>query len=54
MKKAMACQTIPKVAGWKIATMMKRYARPLEAAGFDTWLVNARDVRHLPPVIRDL
>jgi hypothetical protein len=27
----MACQTIPQVAGWKIATMMKHYARLLDA-----------------------
>jgi hypothetical protein len=30
-KKAMACQTIPQVAGWKTATMMKHYARVLDA-----------------------
>jgi hypothetical protein len=27
----MACQTIPRVVGWKIATMMKHCARLLDA-----------------------
>jgi hypothetical protein len=39
-KNAMACQTIPQVASWKTATMMKHYARPLRGI-LRTWPISA-------------
>src|SRR6516162_1094869 len=48
MSDRLACLGVTRVVMEATADYWKPVFYLLEAAGFDTWLVNARDVRHLP------
>ena len=48
----LACLGVTRVVTEATSDYWKPVFYVLEAAGFETWLVNARDVEHLPGVPR--